>query len=379
MSIIGKHNYQEYIVDYFDSRLSNQQIEELWAFLKSNPEFEEEFYSYQDIIGSEFKETIGQRLDSESIKMLNKDLLKKTLGDITEINERNFEEFCVASLEGDLSAMDQGRLNQYITNNSEKKKDLVLIQKTFLVADDSIRYPAHLKRELKQAYSISLRTRIYASIAAAAAIIIAITLFLRPVITRYLMNEPSISKSTQMQKPAELHQASINANEKAVTANSPTEQLSSGQATANNDKRIQTSTVTTNTLNDDNFLLNKHEPLEYLSGLTPDSIPVNTGTDTLINNPLKTYPTTENKNLLAVIPIDRSVLENLNNIIPEIEDTVSNLVKETTLLSAAKFTIDNVGKVLGRDKKLEYKVDENGKLIAFGYGNLGYSTTRGQK
>ena len=43
---INRNNYEIFFVDYSDGKLSENQIENLMAFISLNPDLEEEFYTF---------------------------------------------------------------------------------------------------------------------------------------------------------------------------------------------------------------------------------------------------------------------------------------------------------------------------------------------
>ncbi len=126
---ITRENYEAYIIDYLDGRLDPIQSTELMHFLSQNPDLREEFYEFENI-----------EINKSAPIELNKEPLKKDFSDIKQINEDNFDEFCVAMFEGDLNDHDESRLKKYIKKHSEKKKDLDLYSKIHLLPDYSIKY-----------------------------------------------------------------------------------------------------------------------------------------------------------------------------------------------------------------------------------------------
>lgn len=138
--MINKDNYIEYIVDYFDGNLSDNQQESLLLFLGENPEYKDEFDNYS--------EAIEDGVLSEAIETPKS--LKDTLKSIPETHAQANNEKLVAYMENDLSAAERKEVEKSLVENSEMQRSLYLLEKTRFEADMDVVFPhkSALKRYL---------------------------------------------------------------------------------------------------------------------------------------------------------------------------------------------------------------------------------------
>lgn len=163
---INRQNFETYFIDYLDGRLDPDQVVELLSFLEENPDLERELKEFENI-----------QIKPREILFPDKESLKKTISDIPVINESNFEEYCIAKIEGDLRAKDEVILEQYLADFPGKRKDFELFAKTIL-QPDTIFFKD--KASLKKPYAglrIGKRT-MWAYVSAAASIVILLILFI---------------------------------------------------------------------------------------------------------------------------------------------------------------------------------------------------------
>jgi len=163
---INRQNFETYFIDYLDGGLDPGQVAELLSFLEKNPDLERELKEFENI-----------QIKPREILFPGKESLKKTISDIPVINESNFEEYCIAKIEGDLLAKDEVILEQYLADFPEKRKDFELFAKTIL-QPDTIFFKD--KASLKKPYAglrIGRRT-MWAYVSAAASIVILLILFI---------------------------------------------------------------------------------------------------------------------------------------------------------------------------------------------------------
>jgi hypothetical protein len=119
---IDRSNYEIWLIDWLDGNLDDIKAEKLRLFLEENPDLKEEF-----------DELPAMRLNSSAKSFQNKDKLKKTTADISELQ---FEYLCAAYLEKDLPDRQIKELMEITENDQEKKRSFELIQKTRLVPED---------------------------------------------------------------------------------------------------------------------------------------------------------------------------------------------------------------------------------------------------
>lgn len=162
---INRNNYELYMIDYLDAKLSAEQQEELTLFLAENTELQAEFDLLQNSILTDEVHPIPFEFKQE---------LKKQ----ERIQVSKYDELLVAKLEGDLSKDELLKLDAEIHIYPELKTSFEQYKKTKLIADEAIVFlnKSSLK---KQANVIAMFTnlRMVSSIAAAFLIVLALWFF----------------------------------------------------------------------------------------------------------------------------------------------------------------------------------------------------------
>ncbi len=167
---INKSNYEAYFLDYIEGNLSEEQRASLMAFLDKNPGLKKELEGFENIKISEPPQV--EFPDKNSLKVPEVDL---------PVTEENFEWFCIAKLENDLSPEEEQQLNDFLKQNPEKQKDYELYSKTVLEPAEDVVFenPNILKRAKITPISTSKNLWTYAA-AAAVVFIIAGLFFMLP-------------------------------------------------------------------------------------------------------------------------------------------------------------------------------------------------------
>lgn len=162
---INRNNYEIFFLDYHEGNLTPAMVEELLIFVENNPDLKEEFENFEEIIIPV----------DESIKFDIKDGLKKTSFINTEnINEENYEKLFIAFFESDLSENEKTKLFDFIDRNPSLKKEFDLTGKIHLKADKTIIYEN--KSSLKK-YPFSTRKIISYSVSIAASLLILVGIY----------------------------------------------------------------------------------------------------------------------------------------------------------------------------------------------------------
>lgn len=159
---INRENYEAWFLDYIEGKLDEAEVAGLKAFLANNPDLENELFSYEEIV-----------LQPQIHKLENKNELKKSFSEVININTENFDEFCIARLEGDLNPSEIRVFDKFIDENPSKLNDYKLYLKTLLEVDKSISFP--YKSKLKH-YNVNSNKRSLLWLASAAASITIIVL-----------------------------------------------------------------------------------------------------------------------------------------------------------------------------------------------------------
>jgi len=159
---ININNYEEYIVDFFDGNLNSSEETALMVFLDKNPELKEEF----DLFDNE-------KLLEEEIVFNDKGSLKKT--SILHNNESmNFQELCIASIEGDLTKKENNLFNELLSSDSTKLIEFKKFENTKLAPDYNIIFTD--KKALNKKTGLSWK-KSYSAISIAASILLLVGLY----------------------------------------------------------------------------------------------------------------------------------------------------------------------------------------------------------
>ena len=145
--MITRDNYEIWFIDYLDGRLNPLQISQLMVFLKENADLAAELEG----LGETF-------LVAEQISFEAKDYLKEISQKALVINNNNFDDLCIARIEGDLNAEQRKEFERYLFTHPEKINDYGLYAKTRLQPDYNVIYDK--KSSLKK-YSIKNNYRKY--------------------------------------------------------------------------------------------------------------------------------------------------------------------------------------------------------------------------
>jgi hypothetical protein len=154
-----RSNYEIWLIDWLDGKLSDQQREELMVFLESNPDIREEAESMTD-----------SRVVPPDHPFRLKQELQRTPADLSP---SQVEYLAAAYLEGDISPEEEADLKLNLAVNSESQKIFEAIQKTKLSAP----YVVYAnKNSLVKTVFFTGTLRISVSMLSAAAIIILLIL-----------------------------------------------------------------------------------------------------------------------------------------------------------------------------------------------------------
>ncbi len=192
---IHKGNIEAFLLDYLEGNLDALLTAELMAFLSENPEYEKWIPEYDGHLCLETGPVYEAKLS-----------LKKDFKDVPQIDENNFDEFCIASGEGLLEEKDQSRLNEYLSLHTEKQIDFDRYGKSVLQPDYLLVYPDKKALKKRGVAVIPLRYVFYA-LGAAASIAILLMIGTR---------KPAETVITA--KPAPTHELPAAREEKAATS-----------------------------------------------------------------------------------------------------------------------------------------------------------------
>ncbi|MFO7879960.1 MAG: hypothetical protein R6V52_07990 [Bacteroidales bacterium] len=153
MSKITKHNYEAYLLDFSEGKLSKADAQALEHFLKENPELDADIF-----------DTSAYRLTSDSSVSFGDKLSLKRDEKMPEFNKR--DSLLIGLLEGELDSEDKKAAEKLISEDDQALEEFELYRKTKLQADTDISFDGKNKLK-KKTPVITLRSTAYASVAAA--------------------------------------------------------------------------------------------------------------------------------------------------------------------------------------------------------------------
>jgi hypothetical protein len=110
---INIQNYEEFLIDFIDGTLNEEEHASVVMFLENNPDIAEEFNGIADF-----------NLDFCNIEFSSKESLKKSF----DINLDNYENYFIAAAEGDLNEDELMQLEEFIEINPKLEKEYKVFQ-----------------------------------------------------------------------------------------------------------------------------------------------------------------------------------------------------------------------------------------------------------
>ena len=105
---INRSNYEIWLIDYLEGRLSKDDAEQVVHFLRHNPDLIEEFDCFSSLSPSDF--TLSDKQKNSLLKSPS------------ELPESQFEYLCAAFLENDLSSDAREEITEILNNDQESKR-----------------------------------------------------------------------------------------------------------------------------------------------------------------------------------------------------------------------------------------------------------------
>jgi len=156
---IDLNNYEEWMMDYLDGNLDDQQSKEMEAFLLKNPH-----------IADELEDLPHFQLEKNETNCLDSSLKSSLLFQESEnINSENFENHFAAYYENDLEEPEQKELKEFLEKNPFLGKEFEDFELLKLQADTSIQFPD--KNKLFKAEKKTIPLWFWSGLAAAILII----------------------------------------------------------------------------------------------------------------------------------------------------------------------------------------------------------------
>ena len=346
---ITRENYEAYIIDYLDGKLDPVQSAELMHFLSQNPDLEEELNEFENI-----------KINSSKEMKMNKEELRKDFSDIKQINNENFDEFCVANFEGDLNSHDEFRLKEYLNKHPEKQKDFNLYSKIYLSPDYSIKYSG--KDSIKKISPfISRKNLLLYATSVAAALILLILLFYMPGKYREGISEIQVADN--------ITEENISTQKEIENNIEVTKELIPGEKKLKplyNTRNKQIAEKKSDNLLKDNAD-DKRESLEYLNPISSQLNYTVEYTDLIMNKGIKTTKNLyENKDVLKEFA--NKDVENINDY--SIQEIILNKINVWALAEAG---IKSFNYLTESEVMLRKQISSEGKVVAFALNSESFS------
>ena len=166
---INKTNYEIFFIDFLDENLKKEDLKDFNNFLLENPYLAKEL--------EKLKQNKPIFKAEENIKFEQKNILKKSLKIEKKIfSEENFEKFCIAKMEKDLTVKEEKEFDNYIAKNKTQNKIFSIFLSTKLIPDKNIIF--NNKKNLKKTLFFSKKIFLYRLFAVASVFLLFFTLFL---------------------------------------------------------------------------------------------------------------------------------------------------------------------------------------------------------
>lgn len=163
-TLASSDSFQQLCIDYVDNQMNENEYLFFEKLISGDKDKKKELELFEKT-----------KLQSENVQFNEKLFLKRNITSHIITND-NFEEYCVASMEGWLDLNALTTLNNFIDDNPNKKAELDLFYKTKLNPDSSIVYPD--KSKIKRFTILTPAFKKYLSVVSAAAAIIVFTLMI---------------------------------------------------------------------------------------------------------------------------------------------------------------------------------------------------------
>ncbi|MCD6565724.1 MAG: hypothetical protein J7K53_07240 [Bacteroidales bacterium] len=334
---INRNNYELFFMDYLDGGMSPDQVIELMSFLKENPDLKTELEEFEEI-----------NVEPDKKRFEPKTSLKKAF----IVNDSNFDNFCIASLEGDLTKEESTLFQTWLKQNPLKAREFELYKKTCLIPE---KITFNFKSSLKKSSGSRIFTpkvRGYFSAAASIIILIALYIFISKsgtdenIVISEIITDTTTVETKPQTSPEPMAKTEILG--KNIPYNKP------------GDPKQQ-----------------KIKPRSNNIVEKPDTIELTL--NKIRRKEINTLP--EKPILASLVPIeDFNVVENINNNLTLSQMVVKSfkseiLKEEKSKINPDKFTIwdiadtgiRGINKIIGWKMELDKEYNENGDLIALGF------------
>jgi hypothetical protein len=342
-----RSNYEIWFIEWLDGNLNPEQVDALKAFLRVNPDLQEEFNDLTQI-----------SLEPSDVIFIRKKDLFKPAGSYTEFQ---FEKMCIASLENDLTPGQVVELKEIVYHDESKRELFELYQKLKLKPlPVSYRGKSTVKR-------ITAGQRIlrwsFAVVGAAAAI--TLLLVLEPLAPSNVKNElqPTAQNITNDTLLIERGAPVINIEQEIPAFNTTARsgRINAIPETRDTEPDMALAEDFDNNKSNSSVDIRRSEALSAVSLTIPEDIIVSTNEliakELVVYNPGFTTPLTDEKDNEG-----RGFARFFHKRI--LKDTTA-VTKPVESYDLAKAGITGLNKLLGWDMSLQKNTDENGEIKSY--------------
>lgn len=307
---IGRDNYEAYFLDFAEGRMSPEQEEILHRFLRFNPDLEEELRSFQI-----------HNLTPQLVGYPEKDSLKKEFPTGQDaVTHANFDMYCIAYLEKDLSGKQRSLFEEFLAEHPEKESQFIAFQVTFLKKEHIV-FPG--KEQLKHKRTWPFDWRIIAPLAAAAAIAI------------FIIIAPPVQNL-----PVEMASITVPKEKEEIVKETVTPKKSSAESSPANLKVIRNTTSPVPVSNYKKKEPDKKELKEERANPTTESAQIASLSVTPVNT--------------LNIPVEYDLLR------PEVISPIAVNTRSLSFIELARYRINRATKVIEEEDALLWSLASNG-------------------
>lgn len=342
---INRQSYEVFFIDYYDGVMDAALQGELFSFLADNPDLKKEFEDYEVLVPP-----------GGDVAFEHKELLKKGASD-NQISPYNFEQHCIACIEGDLNESQQKEFQDFLVDHPEMTELFGLYKKAKLQPEKSLVFFG--KNDLKKGATTFSRLVRYAAVAASIALLGGLAFFFHPgnqLITEIPEPPPSTDVHPRVPiTPAYENEVLAHANpvivESLITHTGAEQLLVQEQPDKPSVPR---------------------ELLGNLPSREPSSLVVERDGNMLAS-----------MRMPATKDFDDQPKDPLTNLLGSVDDMTLALNAEgvdgsgrITIWDLAHAGINGIGRLTGANMKVEKKTDEEGRLTALAFQSRNLSFTK---
>ncbi|MBC8344544.1 MAG: hypothetical protein H8E61_11235 [Bacteroidetes bacterium] len=363
---INRKNYEVWLIDYIDNKLTDAQRVEVESFLASNPDLKQELENLETV-----------PVDS-LIVFENKDQLKKELKDLIPEDFTSLDDFMLANLEGDLNFEQQKKFNVLINSDNKTEEEYSYYLQSKLQPDVSVVFPDKIKLKKGLIYSLPVLNKSYSLVVSIAAILLVLVIMVNiNLVQNNLLNSKSFASihySDKEAKPQRLkwafnselnietrsishqndlnmvHLASINTSAKTVhTADGESSQKNEIQQNSHDQIQIAAQDI--------------HEMKGEKAAIMTNKLRIEKTSSPALDIPANNS-----------IPIAKYVSNQFRIRALNEEDSIATN-RKLSVWDLADAGLRRIGNLFNRDVRLDKEYNENGEVIALAFNSprLGFS------